>query len=134
VPVQVAGGNVFELDMSSSLFQTRDAGKTIRINSLILLARCTDAGVYTLTMTPPLPAPPPPASNTVALAKNASYGGLHAGQRAVNDADVEVAPTGDPVTWRIIATRPGGGNLIVDPTTNVPEMQDLMLIAGYVWS
>ncbi len=132
-PNNPADGNVFELDVSPALFLTRDAGKTLKINMISLLARCTDPGTYNVTLTPPLPAPPPPGVNTMALVRSVTYGGLHLGQRDVTDAAVEIPPTGAPATWRIRLTRPGGGNLTQDPVTNMPEIQDLMLVLGYAW-
>jgi len=131
-PLTAAAGNVFELDMSTALFPARDTGKTVVINSIVLLARCTDPGTYAIAVTPPLPATPPSA-NTVALDVNAAYGGLHVGQRSTAADGVEVAPIGPPTTWRLTATRPGGGNLVVDPVTNLPEMQDLLMVVGYAW-
>ena len=59
-PANPADGNVFELEMSPDLFPVRDTGKTLKVNTIVLLARCTNPGTYTVTMTPPLPAPPPP--------------------------------------------------------------------------
>jgi hypothetical protein len=132
-PSYPADGNVFELDVSPALFLTRDAGKTLKINTISLLARCTDPGNYNVTLTPPLPAPPPSGANTMALVQSLTYGGLHLGQREVADAAVEIPPTGAPATWRIRLTRPGGGNLTQDPVTNLPEVQDLMLVLGYAW-
>jgi hypothetical protein len=132
-PANPADGNVFELEMSPALFPARDTGKTLQINTIVLLARCTDPDTYTATLTPPLPAPPPPGANTIALIASTAYGGLHLGQRDVADASVEIAPARTPATWQIRLTRPGGGNLTPDPVTNEPEVQDLMLVVGYAW-
>ena len=68
--------------MSPSLFPIRDADKTLKINTIWLLARCTDAGSYDVVMTPPLPAPPPAGSDTMTLAPVNQYGGLHFSQKA----------------------------------------------------
>ena len=132
-PANPADGNVFELEMSPALFPARDTGKTLKINTIVLLARCTDPDSYTATLTPPLPAPPPPGANAIALIASTAYGGLHLGQRDVADASVEIAPAGTPATWQIRLTRPGGGNLTPDPVSNEPEVQDLMLVVGYAW-
>jgi hypothetical protein len=91
-PVNPAGGNVFELEMSPTLFPVRDTDKTLKINTIVALARCTNPGNYTITMTPPLPAPPPVGGNTMALIQSTTYGGLHLGQRAVANAGVESHP------------------------------------------
>lgn len=135
-PVAPAGENIFELKMSSGLFPWRDAGATLKINRIWLLARCTDPGNYSVTMTPPLPAPPPPGSNTVTLTPNARFGGLHANGltgKDVSAAAIQVAPTDPEVTWRIRLTRPGGGNLQQDPVRQVMEVEDLLLVLGYEW-
>src|SRR6266508_1986638 len=50
-PANPANGNVFELAMSRDLFPIRDAGKTLKINTINLLARCTDVGNYGVTLT-----------------------------------------------------------------------------------
>jgi hypothetical protein len=132
-PTNPADGNVFELAMSPDLFPIRDAGKTLTINSITLLARCTDAGDYAVTLSPPLPAPPPPGANVVTLVKSATYGGLHVGQRDVAAEGVEIVPTDPVVTWQLQMTRPGGGNLAEDPVTHATEVQDAMLVLGYSW-
>ncbi|WP_367025571.1 neuraminidase-like domain-containing protein [Methylococcus sp. ANG] len=132
-PVNPANGNVFELEVSTALFQQRDATKTLKINTIVLLARCTDPGNYDVTLTPPLAAPPPAGSNTMVLAKSNTYGGLHFGQKDVAAAGVEIVPTDQPVVWRVKVTRPGGGNLIEDPVKKAMEVEDLILVLGYEW-
>jgi len=132
-PVNPADGNVLELEMSTTLFPQRDAGKTPKINTIVLLARCIDPGIYDVTLTPPLAAPPPAGSNTAVLAKNNTYGGLHFGQKDVAAAGIEIVPTDPSVVWKIKITRPGGGNLIEDPVKRVMEVEDLILVLGYEW-
>jgi hypothetical protein len=132
-PTVPADGNVFELDMSPDLFPMRDLGKTLKVNTVWILARCTDAGSYTVAMTPPLPAPPPAGSNTMALARVNQYGGLHFGTKDVSAMGIEIVPTDPPITWRLRMTRPGGGNLIVDPVTDVMEVEDVIVVLGYEW-
>ena len=132
-PVNPANGNVFELEMSTELFPQRDATKTLKINTIVLFARCADPGNYNVTLTPPLAAPPPAGSNTMVLAKSNTYGGLHFGQKDVAAAGVEIVPTDQPVVWRVNVTRPGGGNLIEDPVKKVVEVEDLILVLGYEW-
>ena len=132
-PTNPAQGNVLEFDLPLDRFPIRDAGKTLKINTVFLLARCTDAGNYGVTLTPPLPVPPPAGSNTMTLAKSNTYGGLHFAQKNVGAADLEIVPYAPPLAWRIKVTRPGGGNLIEDPVKKVMEMEDLLLILGYEW-
>jgi hypothetical protein len=132
-PINPADGNTFELDVSSALFPTRDADKTLAITQLWLIGRCTDPGTYQTTLTPPLQAPPPAGSNVVNLDANAAFAGLHVGTRDVSADGVQVPPDG-ATTWRITVTRPGGGNLNVDPATGRAELRDLMLLLTYAWA
>jgi receptor-binding and translocation channel-forming TcA subunit of Tc toxin/ABC toxin-like protein/neuraminidase-like protein len=117
------GGNVFELPMSSSLFPFRDEGKTLKVNSIWLLARCTDAGSYTAVFNPPLPVPPD--SNKFTLAKANQFGGLHFSQKDVAALGVEIAPADPPVNWQLTVTRPGGDLQ--------KEVKDMLLVLGYEW-
>ncbi len=130
-PNDSAEGNIFELEMIPSLFPIRDAEKTLKVNTIALLARCTDAGSYNVAMTPPLPEPPPADSNTMTLAPVNQYGGLHFSQK--DNLGIELVPTDPPVKWQIKMTRPGGGNLQEDPVTKVMELEDLLLVLGYEW-
>lgn len=125
-PTNPADGNVFELDMASGLFRMLDADKTLRVKTIWLLARCTDAANYSLVMTPPLPAPPPAGSNTLTLVRLNQYGGLHAAQKSVDSLGIQIAPA-TPVTWRLTMTAPGGGNL------QPAEVKDLFLVLEYEW-
>jgi hypothetical protein len=130
-PANPANGNVFELEMSPGLFRVLDTGKTLKINTLSLLARCTNSGTYDVVLTPPLPAPPPAGSNTMALARVNQYGGLHFGQKATG---IDLIPTDPLVKWQLKMSRPGGGNLQEDPVTRGMEVEDVLLVLGYEWN
>lgn len=132
-PTKPLDGNVFELEMSPSLFRMLDRGKTVKVNTIWLLARCTDAGTYKVTMTPPLPEPPPATSNILSLAPNKQYGGLHFGQKDITALGVTVTPADPPVKWQLKMTRPGGGNLKKDPVKQVMEVEDVLMVLGYEW-
>ena len=133
-PTNPANGNVFELELSAHLFPMRDAGKTLKINTVYLLARCTDGGNYGVTLTPPLPAPPPAGSNTMTLVKSKQYGGLHFDQKDISAVGIEMVPTDPPARWSIRMTRPGGGNLIEDLVKKVMEVEHVVLVLGYQWA
>jgi hypothetical protein len=128
-PTSPANGNIFELPMSSSLFPFRDEGKTLKINSIWLLARCTDAGNYSAVLNPPLAA----GSDTFTLAKINQFGGLHFNQKDITALGVEIVPTDPPINWQFKVTRPGGGNLQTDPVKHVMEVEDMLLVLGYEW-
>jgi hypothetical protein len=115
------------------MFPLKDSDKTLKINTVWLLARCTNPGSYSVLLNPPLPPPPPTGSDRMTLARVNQYGGLHFGQRDVSVLDVEIVPAEAPVQWALKMTRPGGGNLEKDPITNEMEVSDLILVLGYEW-
>jgi hypothetical protein len=123
-PTNPADGNVFELDMSPNLFPIRDKAKTLKVNTIWLLARCTDIGSYEVTIAPPLPAPSPPAQdpNKMTLAPVNQYGGLHFSQK--DGLGIEVVLTVPPIKWQLRMTRPDG---------EIIEVEDLLLVLGYEW-
>ncbi len=127
-PANPANGNIFELEMSPSLFPVRDAGKILKVNSLWILARCTNAGSYNVVATPPS------GSATLTLAPLNQYGGMHFSQKDVSALGIEIVPTDPPVKWQLKMTRPGGGNLQEDPLKKVMEVEDLILVLGYEWN
>ena len=121
--------NVFELEMSPDLFPTLDRDKTLKVNTVYLLARCTGAGSYEVVMTPPLPA----ESYTMTLEKVNQYGGLHFSQKNVSTEGIEIVPTKPTIKWQLKMTRPDGGNLQQDPLTEEMEVKEMLLVLGYEW-
>ena len=135
-PTDPTTGNIFELEMLPNLFPVRDAGKNLKVNTIWIIARCTDVANYTVTMTPPLPAPPPAGSNSITLTRLPTFGGLHMNGEAGKDVSsmtIEILPTDPPVKWQLKMTRPGGGNLVEDPVKKVMEVEDVLLVLGYEW-
>jgi hypothetical protein len=120
-PANPEDGNVFEFEMTSDLFPIRDAGKTLKVNTLWLLARCTNSGSYTTVLTIP--------SGSVAMTTSPlpEYGSLHYSQKDVSVSEVQVTSTDQPVKWSLKVTPPDNGNLQKD------EVGDLLLILGYEW-
>ena len=116
-----ANGNIFELEMLPGLFPWRDTEKTLKVNTIWLLARCTDTADYQVVMMPPLPTAGP---NTMTITPVTQYGGLHFSQMDVDALGIEIVPTDPPAKWQLKMIRSGGGNLQVD---------DLLLILGYEW-
>jgi hypothetical protein len=131
-PTNPLDGNVLEIEMSTRLFPLKDATKTLKINTIWLLARCTDTGNYQVVMNPPL-STPPAGADTFTLARVNQYGGLHFSQKDVSTPGIEIVPTDAPLTWRAEMTRPGGGNLQADPVTGVMEVEDFLMVLGYEW-
>lgn len=132
-PADPADGNVFELEMLPGLFPLLDAGKILKINTIWLLARCTDEDDYSVDMTIPLPEASPEFL-TLTLTSINQYGGLHFSAEDVEALGVEIVPTDTPAKWQLRMTRPGGGNLEVDPVKKVMEVGDLFLVLGYEWN
>lgn len=136
-PTNPAGENVFELEMSPALFPFRDVDRALKVNTIWLLARCTDPGNYQIVLSPPLPPPPSaptPDPNKITLARANQYGGLHFQQKDTSVLGIEVVPTDPPVKWQLKMTRPGGGNLQPDPVKKVSEVEDVILVLGYEWN
>ncbi|HKH82373.1 MAG TPA: hypothetical protein VKA25_01680 [Gemmatimonadales bacterium] len=117
-PTNPADGNVFELEVSPSLFPMRDLSKTLKINTVWLLARCTSADPYEVVMT----LPPPAGANTVTLSPANEYGGLHFGS---GNIAASLSPEA-PIIWQLQMTR-AGANL------QATEVEDLLLVLGYEW-
>ncbi|MGZ5029144.1 MAG: Tc toxin subunit A-related protein [Methylobacter sp.] len=125
-PTNPANGNIFELELMPSLFRILDSNKTLKVNKIWVLARCTDAGSYTVAMTPPLPV----VSNTITLTKIDKFGGLYAnGENGmdVSGQDIQIVLTDPPVKWQLKMTRPGSEDLQKN------EVEDLMVVLGYEW-
>ena len=121
-PTNPLDGNNFELEIIPNLFPIRDIGKTLKVNKIWLLARCTNPATYTIVMTPPLPEPPPVGANTLTLTPVNQYGGLHFSQK---DVEIEIDLAAAPVKWQLRLSRSGG---------NVPEeVEDVLLVLGYEW-
>ncbi|MCK1642484.1 hypothetical protein IVA95_34240 [Bradyrhizobium sp. 157] len=131
-PADPADGNVFDVTMTADLFRNLDLGKTLKVNTIWLLARCTDAGNYKVVLTPPLPEPPPAAANELSLVRSNQFGGLHFAQRD-SSPDGVIIESSNPVTWQLAMTRPGGGDLQEDPVTKAMEVEDMVLVVGYEW-
>lgn len=126
-PTAPAGANVFEFEMSPALFPIRDMGKTLKVNTIWLLARCTSAEDYGVKLSPPLPA----GDDTVTLSPSNQYGGLHFSQKEVA---LQIAPTEPFLKWQLTMTRQDGGNLQQDPVSKFMEVEDVMLVLGYEWA
>jgi hypothetical protein len=121
-PSDSDNGNIFELEILPNLFPLRDRDKTLKINSISLLARCTNSGEYKVIMSPPLPEPHPEDSNTLSLVPVNIYGGLHFSHKNV---EIEVDLTSPSLKWHLHMSRPGG-NL-------KEEVEDMLLVLGYQW-
>src|SRR5262249_15849064 len=131
-PTNPADGNVFELEMAPNLFSMRDQEKTLKVNSMWLLARCLQTENYDVVITPPLPA----GSDTMTLAQLNQYGALHFSQKDISTLPqpIQIAPTDPSVKWRLQMTRPAAANLEEDPVKKVMEVEDMILVLGYEWN
>jgi hypothetical protein len=132
-PANDINGNVLEIDISTNLFNFRDHDKILKVNTISLLARCTDGGNYSVLLNLPLPAPLPSGSDKYTLAQVTQYGGLHFSQKDVSAFGIAIVSTDPPVKWQLKMTRPGGENLQKDPVKKVMEVEELFLVIGYEW-
>ncbi|MGH8624833.1 MAG: hypothetical protein ACREYC_06055 [Gammaproteobacteria bacterium] len=105
----------------------------MKVTFVVLLARCTDAGDYSVVLiNPPLPAD----SDSFALEKVDKYGGLHFAKK---NTDIKISPSlpppppEPPVKWQLKMTGPGGENLQEDSKKRGMEVEDLLLVLGYKW-
>ncbi len=119
-PATPTTGNLLDLEMRSELFPWRDGGKTLKIHTIWLLARCDEPGSYTATLSPT-------GSDNFVLTRVNHYGGLHLSRKDVSALSVIISPTDPATTWRIRMTRPDGGDL------RPHELTDLMIILRYAW-
>ena len=141
-PTNAASGNVFELEMAPNLFPLRDKEKTLKINSIWFLARCTSTGNYQVVITPSLPLALPAGSNSLTLTPLNRYGNLHYALKSKTAVapdvplfDAAIDFSAAPQKWQFKMTRPGpgGGNLQEDPVKKVMEVEDAYLVIGYEW-
>src|SRR2546423_6497983 len=126
-PASNSGLNIFEFEASPDLFPIKDTGKTLKINSIWLMARCTDPGSYEVKLTWPLSGD----SETFSLPEVNQYGGLHAGQKGGSALTPEVVPNDPPGFWRVGITRPRGGELPGELTLKNLEVWRLGMTLGY---
>jgi Tc toxin complex TcA C-terminal TcB-binding domain len=125
-PANPADGNIFELEMSPNLFPARDAEKTLKINTIWLIARCTNTGSYNVVISNTSPA----GSVALSVTPTIKFGGLHI--NGENGTDVStpgilITPTDPPAKWKITMTSPLGVNL------QAAEVKDMFLVLGYKW-
>jgi hypothetical protein len=132
-PANPVDGNMFDLDISPSLFPFKDNGKILKVNSILLLARCSSIeDSYSVVLNPPLPAQPS-GSDTFELKTNNLYGGLHHAEKPTEQNDpplsnITINPSTSPTKWQLKMTGPGpNGNLREN------EVADLILVLGYNW-
>ena len=125
-PTNPATGNIFEFELLPALFPVRDAGKTLKINTVYLLARCTAAGNYGVTLTPPAPT----VAKALSLVASKTYRGLHIVQ---TDIVITLVPTDPPATWQLRFKNPAGKDLIMDLVKKVMEVEEVILVLGYQW-
>ncbi|MDQ6634832.1 MAG: neuraminidase-like domain-containing protein, partial [Gemmatimonadota bacterium] len=133
-------GNTFELELTRNLFPYRDNDKTLHVNSIALLARCTNVGGtpydYHVHMTLPLPSTQPPAEVDMTLSTaNNEFGGLYFHQEddATLPSGIAIAPTDPAVTWRMRMTHADGADLLEDPVRNTMEVEEALVVVGYEW-
>jgi hypothetical protein len=115
-PTDDNGPNIFEFEMSPSLFQMKDMGKTLKINRIWNLGSMRQGG--------PLPDRPNVAGGIEhsRVVKRSPIQRLTRRQQAVSG--LTVVPTVPPVSWKLQMTRQGG-------KLQANEVEDLIMVLGY---
>jgi hypothetical protein len=131
-PPNSTSGNLFELELIPSLFRILDSGKTLKVNTIWLLANCTDVNNnYNIVLTTP------DDSDSLTLAKPPNqFGSLHVAIKSSQDSpplNITINSSTPPVKWKLQMTRSDGGNLQEDPVKKVIEVEDFFLVIGYEW-
>lgn len=127
-PANDTNGNVLEIGVSTNLFNFRDHDKILKVNTISLLARCTDGGNYSVWLNPL-----PSGSDKFTLAQVTQYGDLHFSQKDVGAFGITIMSTDPPVKWQLKMTGPLGKNLQKDPVKKVMEVEELFLVVGFEW-
>jgi len=117
-PTNANGPNIFEFEMSPSLFQFKDMNQALTINTIWFLARCKDTRAYKIELTLPAKAP-----RTVSLPEVKQYGGLHFGPMDVSG--LKVVPTNPLVLWQLKMSGP------LDADLQDNEVENLIMVLGY---
>ena len=125
-PDNEVDGNVLQFKVTQNLFPFRDKLHTLKVNSISLIARCTNNGDYDVTFNPPLPAPPPVGADQMILTPTSSFGNLHFATKDTSGDAIELDFSSE-INWNLTVESPSGNNL----TEN--ELEDLYLIVGYEW-
>lgn len=115
-------GNTLEFGLFPDLFRAVDAGKTLKINSILILGRCTGVGGSTYTMDVSVPASGWTQSATLAQA-GATFGPLFYKSLDVSGQLLTVGPGATPAVWQIALTQ----------STSAAAFEDVMLVLGYEW-
>jgi|GEM_PF-402301 len=122
------GVNIFEFKITQSLFPFRDKLHKLKVNSVTLLARYSDAdaGNYEVIFNPPLPPSPATNSDKMVLTKSDTYGNLHFDTRDTSEGPIEL-DFSDDIIWNLQITSPSGESLKSD------ELEDMYMVLGYEW-
>ncbi|MEM8999770.1 MAG: neuraminidase-like domain-containing protein [Bacteroidota bacterium] len=125
-PDDPTDGNTMTFKMTKHLFPFRDRLHTLKVNSITLLARCSNNGDYEVTFAPPLPAPPPDGTDKMTLIPVSGYGNLHYDTKNTV-ADGIVLDFSSEIVWNLTIVSPTGTNLADN------ELEDLYVLLGYEW-
>jgi hypothetical protein len=111
-PTIPASANILELEMSPDLFRSLDAGKSLKVNTVWFLARCT--GSYNVAVAP--------LGVTQSLIPLQKFGDLQSAQ--FDSQSVTIDPAVPAVPWTITLTRTPAQPIAVE---------DMFLVLGYEW-
>jgi len=120
-----ANGNVLSFKIKPTHFPYRDQEHTIKINSITLVARCSNENDYDVFFSPPLD-DTPADNDKLVLTQVAEYGNLHYATRDTSGDGLELDFSSD-VVWEMSVESPSGDALTEG------EIGDFYLVLGYEW-
>lgn len=122
-PSDEASANVLNLPLTPNLFSYRDGLRTLNINSITLIAKCSESESYNVTLNPPLGT----GSDVLTLNPEPSVGNLHFASKDTSGAAINLDFSTEQI-WTLRIESPSGNNLADN------ELEDLFLILSYNWA
>lgn len=114
-------GNILSFKLMKHLFPFRDQLHTIKINSIYLIARCSEEDDYEITLNVL-----PEDNNTIVLTTSSSYGNLHYAIRDTSNDNIMVDFSAE-MNWALTMKSSLDNNLLPN------EVEDFYLILNYEW-
>lgn len=124
-PSNPSDGNILDFKITSNLFPYRDKLHTLKINTITLLAKCSNIGDYNITFNPPLSALPE-GSDEMTLKQDTSFGNLHFDTKDTSGEAIELDFSNE-INWNLKVESPSDKNL------EEKELEEMYLILGFEW-
>ena len=130
-PSNAQNGNSLDIELSGKLFPYRDSRRTVQINSIGIVAKCTHKKNYEIRLIPPLQANQPAltADEIVDDLEDPTMS-IHYFQKDVSADGINIQ-AGTAMQWKLKMSGPNGAALAFDAVKKEMEIEDLFLILGY---